>query len=80
MPVAWAAFFATRLSPAPVLRTVPFADFIAFAVLDFLRFAIFVPLDSRFVELGSFLHWCQARFGVTDMTRQLNCLSTIVFR
>ena len=79
-PVARAAFFATRLTLAPVFRTALFADFIAFAVLDFLRFAIFVPLDSRFVQLGSFLHLCQARFGVTEMRRRLNCLSTIVFR
>ena len=43
---ARAAFLATRLTPAPVFRTALFADFIAFAVLDFLRFAIFVPLDS----------------------------------
>jgi hypothetical protein len=42
-PVARAAFFATRLMPAPVFRTALFADFIAFAVLDFLRFAIFAP-------------------------------------
>jgi hypothetical protein len=55
-PVARAAFFATRLRPAPVFRTALFADFIAFAVLDFLRFAIFVPPDSRFVQLGPFLH------------------------
>jgi hypothetical protein len=55
-PVARAAFFATRLMPAPVFRTALFADFIAFAVLDFLRFAIFVPPDSRFVQLGPFLH------------------------
>ena len=79
-PVARAAFLATRLTPAPVFRTALFADFIAFAVLDFLRFAIFVPLDSRFVQLGSFLHLCQARFGLIEMTRRLNCLSTIVFR
>jgi hypothetical protein len=59
-PVARAAFLATRLTPAPVFRTALFADFMAFAVLDFLRFAIFVPLDSRFVELGPFLHWSQA--------------------
>ena len=58
-PVARAAFLATRLTPAPVFRTALFADFIAFAVLDFLRFAIFVPLDSRFVQLGSFLHLCK---------------------
>jgi hypothetical protein len=79
-PVARAAFLATRLTPAPVFRTALFADFMAFAVLDFLRFAIFVPLDSRFVQLGSFLHLCQARFGLTEMRRRLNCLSTIVFR
>jgi hypothetical protein len=40
MPVARAAFFATRLSPAPVLRIVRFADFTTFVVLDFLRLAI----------------------------------------
>ena len=61
-PVARAAFFATRLRPAPVFRTALFADFIAFAVLDFLRFAIFVPPVSRFVQLGSYLHLRQARF------------------
>ena len=55
-PVARAAFFATRLRPAPVFRTALFADFTAFAVLDFLRFAIFVPPVSRFVQLGSYLH------------------------
>ena len=42
MPVARAAFFATRLSPAPVLRTVPFASLIAFVILDFLRLALFI--------------------------------------
>jgi hypothetical protein len=68
-PVARAAFLATRLTPAPVFRTALFADFIAFAVLDFLRFAIFVPLDSRFVQLGSFLHLCQARFGLIALHR-----------
>jgi hypothetical protein len=41
--------------------------------LDFLRFAIFVPPDSMFVQLGSFLHLCQARFGLIEMTRRLNC-------
>jgi hypothetical protein len=35
--------------PAPVFRTALFADFIAFAVLDFLRFAI-----SCLPILGSF--------------------------
>jgi hypothetical protein len=40
MPVARAAFFATRLSPAPVLRIVRFAAFTTFFVLDFLRLAI----------------------------------------
>ena len=30
MPVAMAAFFATRFSFAPVLRTIPFADLLAF--------------------------------------------------
>jgi hypothetical protein len=68
-PVARAAFFATRLRPAPVFRTALFADFTAFAVLDFLRFAIFVPPDSRFVQLGSFLHLCQARFGLFAAAR-----------
>ena len=43
MPVARAAFFATRLSPAPVLRIVRFADFTTFLVLDFLRLAILFP-------------------------------------
>ena len=43
MPVARAAFFATRLSPAPVLRIVRFADFTTFVVLDFLRLAILFP-------------------------------------
>jgi hypothetical protein len=43
MPVARAAFFATRLSPAPVLRIVRFADFTTFVVLDFLRLAIVFP-------------------------------------
>ena len=44
MPVARAAFFATRLSPAPVLRIVRFADFTTFSVLDFLRLAIYFLL------------------------------------
>jgi hypothetical protein len=44
MPVARAAFFATRLSPAPVLRIVRFAAFTTFFfVLDFLRLAILFP-------------------------------------
>jgi hypothetical protein len=43
MPVARAAFFVTRLSPAPVLRIVRFADFTTFVVLDFLRLAILFP-------------------------------------
>jgi hypothetical protein len=52
-PVARAAFFATRLSPAPVFRTALFADFIAFVVLDFLRLAFFmIPPVPRFVQLG----------------------------
>jgi hypothetical protein len=42
-PLARAAFFATRLSPAPVLRIVRFADFTTFVVLDFLRLAILFP-------------------------------------
>ena len=42
MPVARAAFFATRLNPAPVFRTALFADLIAFVVLDFLRLAFFM--------------------------------------
>ena len=46
-PVARAAFLATRLTPTPVFRTALFADFITFAVLDFLRFAIFVPPTTR---------------------------------
>lgn len=60
-PVARAAFFATRLRPAPVFRTALLADFMAFVVLDFLRLAIFEPPDSSFVQLGSFLRSCQAR-------------------
>jgi hypothetical protein len=43
MPVARAAFFATRLTLAPVLRRVRFADFKTFVVLDFLRLAILSP-------------------------------------
>jgi hypothetical protein len=43
MPVARAAFFPARLSPAPVLRIVRFADFTTFLVLDFLRLAILFP-------------------------------------
>jgi hypothetical protein len=43
MPVARAAFFATRLSPVPVFRIVRFADFTTFVVLDFLRLAILFP-------------------------------------
>ena len=43
MPVARAAFFATRFSPAPVLRIVRFAAFTTFFVLDFLRLAILFP-------------------------------------
>ena len=48
-PVARAAFFATRLSPAPVFRAALFADLIAFVVLDVLRLAFFmIPPVSRF--------------------------------
>ena len=55
-PVARAAFFATRLSPAPVFRAALFADLTAFVVLDFLRLAFFmIPPVPRFVQLGSFL-------------------------
>jgi hypothetical protein len=43
MPVVRAAYFATRLSPAPVFRIVRFADFTTFVVLDFLRLAILFP-------------------------------------
>jgi hypothetical protein len=43
MPVVRAAFFVTRLSPAPVFRIVRFADFTTFVVLDFLRLAILFP-------------------------------------
>jgi hypothetical protein len=39
-PVARAAFFATRLTPAPVFRRVRFADFTNFVVLDFLRLVL----------------------------------------
>ena len=39
-PVARAAFFATRLTPAPVLRRVRFADLTNFVVLDFLRLVL----------------------------------------
>ena len=54
-PVARAAFFATRLSPAPVFRTALFADLMAFVVLEFLRLAFFmIPPVPRFVQLGSF--------------------------
>jgi hypothetical protein len=54
-PVARAAFFATRLSPAPVFRTALFADLMAFVVLDFLRLAFFmIPPVPGFVQLGSF--------------------------
>jgi hypothetical protein len=44
MPVALAAFFATRFSFAPVLRTTPFADLLVFfdEVPDFLRLAFFM--------------------------------------
>jgi hypothetical protein len=49
MPVARAAFFATRLSPAPVLRIVRFAVFMTFFVLDFLRLAILFPPVSYLV-------------------------------
>ena len=48
-PVARAAFFAARLSPAPVFRAALFADLRAFVVLDVLRLAFFmIPpfLDS----------------------------------
>ena len=49
-PVARAAFFATRLSPAPVFRAALFADLMAFVVLDFLRLAFFMipPVLSSF--------------------------------
>jgi hypothetical protein len=58
MPVAIAAFFATRFSFAPVLRTTPFADLLVFfdEVPDFLRLALFMNASrsTRFVQLGSF--------------------------
>ena len=54
-PVARAAFFATRSSPAPVFRTALFADLIAFVVFDFLRLAFFIiPPVPRFVPLAFF--------------------------
>ena len=51
-PDARAAFFATRLSPAPVFRAALFADLMAFVLLEFLRLAFFMipPIPS----LGSF--------------------------
>jgi hypothetical protein len=52
-----AAFFATRFSFAPVLRTTPFADLLVFfdEVPDFLRLAFFMDSSLRyFVQLGSF--------------------------
>jgi hypothetical protein len=52
IPVARAAFFATRLSPAPVLRIVRFADFTTFVVLDFVRLAILFPLLRYLVGPG----------------------------
>jgi hypothetical protein len=44
MPVAMAAFFATRFSFAPVLRTTLFADLLVFfdEDLDFFRLALFI--------------------------------------
>jgi hypothetical protein len=60
-PVARAAFFATRLSPAPVFRAALFADLMAFVVLDFLRLAFFmIPPVPGFVQLGCSLVSCQA--------------------
>jgi hypothetical protein len=57
-PVARAAFFATRLSPAPVFRAALFAELMAFVVLDFLRLAFFmIPPVPRF---GS--AWLFSRF------------------
>jgi hypothetical protein len=59
MPVAMAVFFAARLSFAPVLRMIPFADLLAFfdEDLDFLRLAFFMDSSrsTGFVQLGSFL-------------------------
>jgi hypothetical protein len=56
MPVAIAAFFATRFSFAPVLRTTPFADLLVFfdEVPDFLRLALFMNASrsTRFVQVG----------------------------
>ena len=73
MPVARAAFFSTRLSPAPVLRTVPFAALIAFVILDFLRLAFFIiPPVSSFVQLGSFLSSCQVPEGRPGRTPMLS--------
>ena len=67
-PVARAAFLATRLSPAPVFRAALFADLMAFVVLDVLRLAFFmIPPVPRFVQLGSFLHLRQARFGLPQV-------------
>jgi hypothetical protein len=52
MPVAMAAFFATRFSFAPVLRTTPFADLLVFfdAVPDFLRLAFFMDSSRSIIS------------------------------
>jgi hypothetical protein len=63
MPVARAAFFATRLSPAPVFRTALFADLIAFVVLDFLRLAFFMILPVPKVRSA----WLFSRFVPYDI-------------
>jgi hypothetical protein len=59
MPVARAAFLATRLSFDPVLRMTlfDFADLLPFLVLYFLRLAFFMNSSrfSRLVEFDSFL-------------------------
>jgi hypothetical protein len=72
MPVARAAFFATRLSPVPVLRIVRFADFTTFVVLDFLRLAILFPPVRYLVGLArarSIIVRSSFRFGIWKLSR-----------
>jgi hypothetical protein len=77
MPVATAAFFATRFSFAPVLRTTPCADLLVFfdEDLDFLRLAFFMDSSRStwFVQLGSFYiqrqEPCASHFCAGQLTK-----------
>jgi hypothetical protein len=63
MPVAIAAFFATRFSFAPVLRTTPFADLLVFfdEVPDFLRLDFFMDSSRSLFRSAWLILHCAAR-------------------